>query len=140
VLLAPDWNQLFGFDQQQTVILSWLARDALASDHWYEVQLWLEEEDPTGYYWTKENWWDMGAEYYPGDYYWRVIIVQGQGDDVVGAVSPPSETRYFSWVPVGPAPTRPPPTNTPRPPPTNTPRPTNTPEPPPTNTPRPIPG
>lgn len=96
--------------------------------------MWQEGEDPIGRYWTKENWWNMGPEYYPGDYYWRVIIVQGKEDDVVGAVSLPSETRFWQWVPEGPAPTPKPP---PKPRPTNTPvPPTNTPVPP-TNTPVP---
>ena len=130
LLLEPHSNQVFGFNRQQTVHLLWVPYDALASDHWYEVQLWLEEEEPTGRYWSKENWWDMGEEYYPGDYYWRVIVVQGQGDEVVGAVSPPSETRYFQWVPTAPTPP-------PAPSPTNTPRPADTPIPTPTNTPRP---
>ena len=128
LLLEPYTNKLFGFDKQQTITLLWVPIP-LAEAHWYEVQLGQEDEEPTGRYWAKENWWDMGAKYYPGDYYWRVVIVQGKEDDVVGTVSPPSETRYFQWVPVGP-------TREPTPQATDTPRPTNTPVPP-TNTPVP---
>ena len=141
LLLEPPSNKVFGFDKQQSISLLWLATDSLAAEHWYEVQLWQEDEEPTGRYWAKENWWEMGPEYYPGDYYWQVVIVQGKGDSVVGAVSPPSETRYFQWIAVAPTPVPgPKPTSTPVPPPTNTPvppPPTNTPGPPPTNTPRP---
>ena len=137
-LIEPHNNQIVGFNHQQNVTLSWVPSDGLALDHWYEVQMWQEGEEPTGRHWTKENWWNMGPEYYPGNYYWRVIIVQGKEDDVVGAVSPPSETRFWQWAPEGPAPTskpKPKPTNTPVPP-TNTPvPPTNTPVP----TPRPTP-
>jgi hypothetical protein len=129
VLVDPHSNKIFGFDRQQSITLSWVPRDQLAAEHWYEVQLWLEDGVPTGHYWTKDNWWDMGAQYYPGDYYWRVIIVQGKEDEVVGAVSPPSETRFFQWVAVAPTPK-------PGPKPTATSRPTNTPGPP-TNTPVP---
>jgi hypothetical protein len=140
-LIEPHNNQIVGFNYQQNVTLSWVSSGGLALDHWYEVQMWQEGEEPTGRYWTKENWWNMGAEYYPGDYYWRVIIVQGKENDVVGAVSPPSETRFWQWVPEGPAPTpkpKPKPTSTPVPP-TNTPAPpTSTPVPP-TATPRPTP-
>ena len=127
-LLDPYSNQVFGFDQQQSINLSWVSI-SLAEDHWYEVQLRLEEdEELRGHYWTKENWWDMGPEYYhPGDYYWRVIIVQGKEDNVVGAVSPPSETWYFQWMPVAP-------TTMPRPEPTKTPTLTYTPTPTPTPT------
>jgi len=134
-LLDPYSNQVFGFDQQQSINLLWIPI-SLAKDHWCEVQLRLEEdEELRGRYWTKENWWEMGPEYYhPGDYYWRVIIVQGKGDDVVGAVSPPSETWYFQWMPVAPTPM-------PQPEPTKTPTPTYTPTPKitptPTHTPRP---
>ena len=138
-LLEPYPNQIFGFDKQQSIRLSWLGPDSLAADHWYEVQLWREGESPAGQYWTQDNWWDMGPEYYPGDYYWRVIIVQGQGDQAVGAVSPPSETRFFQWIAVAPTPKpgpKPKPTNTPVPP-TPTRKPTNTPVPKPTNTPDP---
>jgi serine/threonine-protein kinase len=137
-LLEPLSDQSFGFDRRQNIHLLWTPI-SLAQDHWYEVQLQLQEdEELRGRYWTKENWWDMGPEhYYPGDYYWRVIVVQGKEDDVVGAVSPPSETWYFEWLPVAPTRSpRPRPTSTPKPSPTNTkPSPTNTK--PPTNTPRP---
>ncbi len=138
-LLEPHSNSLFGFDRHQNITLVWTPA-SLALNHWYEVQLWQKDEQPRGYYWTKENWWDMGSKYYPGDYSWRVIIVQGKEDSVVGAVSPPSETWYFEWVAVGPADTPTPrPTNTPRPLPTNTPLPTatNTPGPTPIPTPQP---
>ena len=130
-LLEPHANQVFGFDQQQSINLVWTPV-SLAEDHWYEVQLWQEDEQPKGHYWTKENWWDMGPEYYPGDYYWRVVIVQGKEEHVVGAISPPSETRYFQWVAVGPAPTpgskpdkpsKPKPTDPPQPKPTDPPQP-----------------
>jgi hypothetical protein len=134
-LLEPNNDQAFGFNQQQSITLQWTLTP-VANNHWYEVQLWRENESPAGHYWTKENWWDLGAAYYPGDYYWRVIIVQGKEGDVLGAVSPPSETRYFRWVPfVAPS--------TPVLQPTNTPWPTDTPIPPtktpipPTNTPAP---
>jgi hypothetical protein len=142
-LLEPHSNEILGFDRQQSVHLLWTP-DSLAEDHWYQVQLQLEEdEELRGRYWTKENWWDMGPAYYqPGDYYWRVVIVQGKEENTVGAISPPSETWYFQWIPVGPTPTpAPKPTNTPKPKPTNTPKPkpTNTPKPPPTNTPKPEP-
>jgi len=140
-LIEPISNQSIGFDQRQIIHLLWTPV-SLTADQWYEVQLQMEEDEGlTGRHWTKENWWDMGPDYYrPGDYAWRVIVVQGKENDVVGAVSPPSETWYLRWVPV--APTRVPqskPTNTPRPQPTNTPKPpaTNTPKPPATNTPRP---
>ena len=140
-LLEPHTNQVFGFDRQQNIQLLWVSI-SLAKDHWYQVQLQLEEdEELRGRYWTKENWWDMGPEYYhPGDLYWRVIIVQGKGDDVVGAVSLPSETWYFQWIPVAPTPPpKPEPTKTPKLTTTNTPTPTPapTPTPTPTNTPRP---
>ncbi len=139
-LVEPFANQTLGYNLQQTISLLWAPTD-LAENHWYEVQLWRENESPTGHYWTKENWWDMGSEYYPGDYYWRVLIVQGQGSGVLGAVSPPSETRFFRWVPwMAPPVTPSQPTDTPRP--TSTPiPPTDTPVPP-TSTPtlRPPPG
>lgn len=147
LLLEPQPNTILGFDQHQLVTLLWVPRDQLAAEHWYEVQLWKEGEEPTGHYWTKDNWWDVGAGYYPGDYYWRVVVVKGKEKDAIGAVSPPSEARFFRWV--ARAPTPPPtsrPTDTPRPtntpvPPTNTPvPPTNTPVPTPTDTPRPTPG
>jgi hypothetical protein len=117
-LLEPDDNKVLGFDRQQLVNLVWFLGEPLADDHWYEVQLWREGDEPTGRYWTKENWWDMGQEYYPGDYYWRVMVVQGKENSVVGAVSPSSEARFFQWIPVAPTPTLPPPS-----PPTPTPRP-----------------
>jgi hypothetical protein len=140
-LLEPHSNQVFGFDRQQNIHLAWVSI-SLAKDHWYQVQLQLEEdEELRGRYWTKENWWDMGPEYYhPGDLYWRVIIVQGKEDDVVGAVSPPSETGYLQWIPVAPTPApQPELTKTPKPTTTNTPTPilTPTPTPTPTHTPRP---
>jgi hypothetical protein len=130
-LLEPHANQVFGFDQQQSINLVWTPV-SLAEDHWYEVQLWQEGEQPRGHYWTKENWWDMGPEYYPGDYYWRVVIVQGKEEGVVGAVSPPGETRYFQWVAVGPAPT-------PKPDKPSKPKPTDPPQPKPTDPPQPKP-
>ncbi|MFZ5917562.1 MAG: hypothetical protein ACOYZ7_11550 [Chloroflexota bacterium] len=141
LLLEPPSNKVVGIDQQQTVTLSWLPRDQLTAEHWYEVQLWRKDEEPAGRYWTKENWWDVGPEYYPGDYSWRVVIVQGKGDDVIGPVSPPSEIRTFQWVAVGPT-SVPVATPTPRPPntPTFTPVPTSTPAPTATNTPRPVGG
>lgn len=142
-LVEPYSDQVLGFNLQQSVTLLWVP-GSLAENHWYEVQLWRENETPTGHHWTKENWWDMGPEYYPGDYYWRVVIVQGKEGDVLGAVSQPSETRYFRWVPwVATPPPASQPTNTPRPtdtpiPPTDTPvPPTNTPLPTSTPTPRP---
>jgi hypothetical protein len=133
-LLEPQADQIFGFDQQQSISLIWIAT-SLAEEHWYEVQLWQEDEEPRGRYWTKENWWDIGPEYYPGDYYWRVVVVQGSGENVVGAASPVSETRYFQWVPVGPAPTTEPKPDKPKPtkPPTQAPKPTK----PPTQAPKP---
>lgn len=145
LLMEPYHDQVFGFNMQQLVTLLWVPTP-LAKEHWYQVQLWQEGESPGGSYWTKENWWDLGPTYYPGDYYWRVIIVEGQEDKTVGAVSPPSETRFFEWIAELPTPTPAPrPTDTPRPtntpvPPTNTPiPPTNTPVPTPTDTPRPTP-
>jgi serine/threonine protein kinase len=117
LLLEPPSNRVFGFDKQQSINLQWwLDRDSLAADHWYEVQLWQEGEEPTGRYWTKENWWDMGPDYCPGDYSWRVVIVQGKEDDVIGAVSPPSETWHFQWLAVAPTSTEPKPTKKPSPP------------------------
>jgi serine/threonine-protein kinase len=138
-LLEPLSGRIFVFDRRQTIHLLWIPT-SLAGDHWYEVQVQMEgDEEPRGQYWTKENWWDLGRDYYrPGDYYWRVVIVQGQGGDVVGAVSPPSETWHFQWLEAAP-------TSTPGPKPTNTPGPpTDTPVAPPpppsptsTDTPRP---
>jgi hypothetical protein len=140
-LLRPNFNQVFGFDQQQSIQLAWTPA-SLADDHWYEVQLrQAENEEPTERYWTKENWWDMGPEYYhSGDYYWQVVIVQGREADVVGAVSPPSEMWYFQWLPAVPAST-PKPTSTPTVTPTATVTPTKTATPTstPTNTPTPRP-
>ncbi len=142
-LIEPRSHQVFGFDQQKMISLSWTP-DSLADDHWYEVQLRRSEDgEPTVRYWTKGNWWDMGAEYYQeGDYYWQVIIVQGRDENVVGAVSPPSEMRHFQWLiraptpaptatptrtPIVPTSTLVPPTATPTQTPTTTPRPTQTP-------------
>lgn len=148
-LIEPRSNQVFGFEQQPSIRLVWTPA-SLAENHWYEVQLRrTEDEEPTARHWTKENWWDMGSEYYnSGGYYWRVIIVQGSEENVVGAVSLPSEMRYFRWIQVAPTSTstpqatstlRPtktstlptstptPPTDTPTPTPTSTSRPTQTP-------------
>lgn len=140
-LIRPLFNSVFGFDQHQVIQLLWTPT-SLAQDHWYEVQLrQAENAAPMARYWTRENWWDMGVgQYRPGDYYWRVVIVRGRGKDALGAVSPPSQTWYFQWVPVAP-PSKATPTlkptatlsPTPAPTPTNTPRPTATP----TATPRP---
>jgi hypothetical protein len=119
-LVDPHDDRVYGFDRQQLVNLVWYLGAPLADEHWYEVQLWHEGEEPVGRYWTRENWWDMGTEYFPGDYYWRVVVVQGKEVDVVGTVSPPSETRHFQWIPVAPtstlpAPPKPTPTRTARP-------------------------
>ncbi len=142
-LIEPRSNLVFGFDRQKSISFTWTP-ESLAADHWYEVQLRrAENEEPMVRYWTKENWWDMGSEYYnPGDYYWQVVIVRGREDAVVGAVSLPSEMRYFQWLPVAPTamPTSTPtntPTYTPTSTPTRTPRPNNTPTLTPTMTPRP---
>ena len=125
-LLEPISGQIYVFDQRRTIHLLWIPT-SLAGDHWYEVQVQMPgDAELRSQHWTKENWWDMGPDYYrSGDYFWRVVIVQGQGGDVVGAVSPASETWHFEWLEVAP-------TSTPGPKPTNTskPRPTNTPEPP----------
>ncbi|MFZ5918565.1 MAG: protein kinase domain-containing protein [Chloroflexota bacterium] len=120
-LLQPRFNQVFGFDQSPGIQLVWTPT-SLAEGHWYEVQLrQAENAEPMARHWTRENWWDMGPEQYrPGDYYWRVVIVQGRGQDVLGTVSPPSETWYFQWVPVMPP-------STPVPQPTPTVRPSATP-------------
>jgi hypothetical protein len=121
VLVEPAVDQVFGFDWQQSINLVWVPT-SLGEDHWYEVQLaHAEGEEPVGRYWTNENWWDMGPEYYqPGDYYWRVVVVQGREDKVVGAISPPSETRHFQWLTTAPAPA-PAPKPKPKPKPTNAP-------------------
>jgi len=136
-LLEPSVDQVFGFDWQPTINLVWTPM-SLAEEHWYEVQLaHKENEEPTGRYWTNENWWDMGPEYYqPGDYYWRVVIVQGKEDDVVGAISPPSETRHFQWLATAPTP---PPSSKPKPTKPPEPKPTKPPEPEPTKPPEPKP-
>lgn len=136
-LLEPRSNRVFGFDRQRGIHLLWTPT-SLAKDHWYEVQLrQAEDEEPTDRYWTQQNWWELGPERYrPGDYYWRVVIVQGREQDVVGALSPPSQMWYFQWVPVVP-------TSTPATTPTATTRPTGTatpfPTPTATLTPRPTP-
>ena len=122
LLMEPYQDQLFGFNLQQLVTLLWFPTP-LAEQHWFEVQLWKEGESPAGVYWSKENWWDLGPTYSPGDYYWRIIIVEGKGEGVVGSVSPPSETRFFRWVAEAPTPT-------PQPQPAQPKKPTNTPVPP----------
>ncbi len=134
-LLKPRFNQVFGFDRQQSIHLLWTPT-LLGGDHWYEVQLRrTEKEDPVERYWTKENWWDMGPEHYrPGDFYWQVVIVQGRREDVVGDVSPPSEMWRFQWISVAPTST---PTRRSSPTSTSTPTPTRTPTTTPTITPTP---
>jgi hypothetical protein len=119
-LLEPISDQIYVFDQRRTIHLLWIPT-SLAGDHWYEVQVQMPGDAELGsQHWTKENWWDMGPDYYrPGDYFWQVVIVQGRGGDVVGAVSPPSETWHFEWLEAAP-------TSTPGPKPTNTPRPQTT--------------
>ena len=137
-LLEPGPNQVFGFNQQQIINLEWFLGESLAGSHWYEVQLrQAEDEGPIERYWTQENWWELGPEHYrPGDYYWRVVIVQGRDEDVLGTVSPPSEMRHFQWLLEAPKPTPgSKPTDTPKPNPTNTSQPTDTPEPGPTERP-----
>jgi serine/threonine protein kinase len=116
-LLEPTSSQIFVFNQRQTIHLLWIPT-SLAGDHWYEVQVQMAgDAELRSQYWTKENWWDLGPDYYrSGDYFWRVVIVQGKEGDVAGAVSPPSETWHFEWLAVAP-------TSTPGPKPTNTSRP-----------------
>jgi RNA polymerase subunit RPABC4/transcription elongation factor Spt4 len=95
ILWEPKSGSTFG--AEATFSLTWRWEGQLGPDEWYEVQLWKEGEAPHGEYWTKEHWWEIGREYYPGIYNWRVVIVLGSGEERVGELSPPSETWTFDW-------------------------------------------
>jgi mannose-6-phosphate isomerase-like protein (cupin superfamily) len=93
------------FKDDETVLLLWDTPTLLAEDEWYEVQLWREGDVPyTVVQRTREGTWKVEPKYYPGRYQWCILIVRSQ-EGQKEVLSPPSDTRRFSWLPVVQTPT-----------------------------------
>jgi hypothetical protein len=105
-LVGPDDGSNFKGDE--TILLIWNNPTPLSEDEWYEVQLWREGDVPyTVVQRAREGTWKVERQYYPGRYQWRILIVRSQ-EGQKEVLSPPSDTRRFSWLsPVVQPPTAP---------------------------------
>ena len=74
------------------VELKWVSAGNLRSDEWYDVQIWKDSEPPHGIAWSKESYWTMPADYPPGKYRWRIVVIQGKDGKWAANLSPASET------------------------------------------------
>ena len=80
-----------------TIVLRWSWDGQLGSDEYYDVQVWREGETPHGIAWSKETSYQLGPMFYPGRYNWRIVVIRGENGKWEEDLSPPSETRTFSW-------------------------------------------
>lgn len=116
VLLEPtDGASIHG-----ALTLMWSWEGQLGADEHFDVQVWKEGDPPYGIAWVQETIW-KGALPSAGKYYWRIVVIRGKDEKVEVELSPPSQTRTFTWSPAGP------PRSTDTPTPSEPPRPTDTP-------------
>lgn len=73
------------------VELKWETTGELGTDQWYDVQIWKDNEIPHGVAWTKVGSWTMPANFPPGKYNWRIVVIEGQGGKWVANLSPAPE-------------------------------------------------
>ena len=108
-LLSPDNGaEIWGRDAQ--IKLSWESVGSLADDEWYALGLRFLAGGIAGYSgtWTKETSWIVPSDLYTKAgqseraFQWDVVVMKQTGTKPDGgregvALSPPSETRVFSW-------------------------------------------
>jgi LysM repeat protein len=88
---------------EDSLLLTWTSVGVLAPDEWYLVTLKApEKERVIASWWTKNTSWRLPDEYRPTgnaglDYLWLVQVRRGTSDRPGEFVSPPSETRRFTW-------------------------------------------
>jgi hypothetical protein len=101
----PDGSD---FKPDETILLIWATPAPLSGNEWYEVQLRGDGDvSYTVVQRVKEGTWKVESGYNPGRYQWRIVVVRGQEEGPKEIeLSPPSQTRSFSWL-------SPPPTQTP---------------------------
>ncbi len=77
-LLSPSNGATVG--SNDTALLKWEGLRPLASNQWYEVQLWFDGQKPQGRLWTKEESWSLPIAYRGRSWSWQVLVVEK--DDV----------------------------------------------------------
>lgn len=78
------------------VELKWQSAGELRSDEWYDVQVWKDNETPHGIAWSKDSRWVMPADFPPGRYHWRIVVIQGKEGKWIADLSLASETRSLN--------------------------------------------
>lgn len=73
-LLSPEDGARVGGSQR--VILSWEGSRPLVDSERYEVEMWLEGQEPQGRLWTEEERWSLPPAYQGRTWFWRVIVVE----------------------------------------------------------------
>jgi len=104
IITAPDNQARFEY-----ATLSWAFDATLADDEWFDVQVWKPGEDLLGIAWVKENQYSIGEGFKPGEYLWRIVVIQGRAGQPLDQLSLPSETRNFTLLSPGHPTVSPPP-------------------------------
>lgn len=92
LLAPPDGLEASLFD------LMWEWEPGLGPDEWFELQIWPDTPDaePSVFTWLKETTRRITAAHLlPGEYRWRVVVVEGYDKTRGDEVSPFSEERTF---------------------------------------------
>jgi hypothetical protein len=92
LLAPPDGLEASLFD------LMWEWEPGLEDDEWYELQVWPNTPDaePSVFTWLKETTRRITAAHLlPGEYRWRVVVVEGYDDTRGDETSPFSQERTF---------------------------------------------
>lgn len=79
-------------------MLRWQWAGELAANEYFDVRVWREGEPHFGIAWSKEPQYpiksyirDKGA----GNYFWQIVVIQGENGQFLREVSPASEVRRF---------------------------------------------
>ena len=100
-LLAPASAALLS--GQAVVLLTWTSVGTLEETEFYVVTLRSAERTmPVATFWTKGTTWRLQTQYRSTDttgieYVWSVQVRAGSAEQPGKAISPPSETRRFTW-------------------------------------------
>ena len=81
----------------------WEWEPGLEDDEWYELQVWPNTPDaePSVFTWLKETTRRITAAHLlPGEYRWRVVVVEGYDDTRGDETSPVSQERVHHDAPV----------------------------------------
>lgn len=94
--------------REESVLFRWISVDVLAPNEWYVLLIYpngnAAQSIPS--VWTKSTSYRLGPEFAPAvgeiaNYAWQISVVRvstdANGQMILGAASPPSEVRRFTW-------------------------------------------